>query len=121
MSQCDRILEVLTDGLPHSMREIHDRAGFMRLNSRVSELRERGHVITCDRAGGRYVYQLISSRGETDSPADDGGVPPSRPAVAAPHDPQSTNPTAEPVSPNEASSQLSLLETPRRGAYSEAA
>jgi hypothetical protein len=42
------------------MREIHARAGFMRLNSRISDLRNRGHEITCTRKKGDYVYRLIS-------------------------------------------------------------
>lgn len=57
-SQCDRVLAVLKDGRPHTMEEIHQFAGFMRLNSRVSDLRKRGHTITCDKAGGVYTYQL---------------------------------------------------------------
>lgn len=57
MSQCAAILAVLSDGKPHPMREIHDRVGTCRLNSRIAELRKRGHNITCDPAGGKYVYQ----------------------------------------------------------------
>lgn len=122
MSQCDRILEVLSDGRAHGMREIHARAGFCRLNSRVAELRKRGHNIppAVRTPDGDYLYQLDPSLGETDSPADDGGHP-SGPTVAAPQNPQSTNPTAESVSPNEDEGQLSLLAAPQRGAYSEAA
>lgn len=59
-SQCDRILEVLSDGEPHSMEAIHERVGTCRLNSRVAELRARGYTITCDKTGGRYVYQLVA-------------------------------------------------------------
>lgn len=122
MSQCERILEVLADGHPHGMREIHQRAGFCRLNSRVAEFRKRGHNIppAVRTPDGDYLYQLGPSLGETDPPADDGGDP-SGPTVAASHVPQSTNPTAGPVSPNEDEEQLSLLDSPRRGAYSEAA
>jgi hypothetical protein len=58
-SQCDRVLDVLRDGRWHRMEEIHARAGFMRLNSRVSELRARGLDIRCDRAGGVYKYRLV--------------------------------------------------------------
>jgi hypothetical protein len=58
-SQCARILQVLIDRRPHRMEEIHERAGTMRLNSRMAELRGRyGFRITCDKSGGRYVYQL---------------------------------------------------------------
>lgn len=45
MSQCARVLEVLADHRFHSIQEIHQRAGTMRLNSRIAELRKRGHDI----------------------------------------------------------------------------
>lgn len=65
-SQCARVLEVLQDGQPHPVPEIHDRAGTMRLNSRVAELRKQGHNIVCSRVPGRsgaagYAYQLVGS------------------------------------------------------------
>ena len=60
LSQNDRILAVLQDGREHEMRDIHRIAGFCRLNSRVSELRKRGHVITCRREGSNYIYQLVT-------------------------------------------------------------
>lgn len=61
-SQCGRVLALLRDGKRHSVPEIHERCGTMRLNSRIAELRTRGHVIECLRIGGRgaesYVYRL---------------------------------------------------------------
>jgi hypothetical protein len=60
MSQCSRVLDVLADGRSHDIAEIHARAGTMRLNSRVAELRERGHVIRCDVRRGVYSYVLLS-------------------------------------------------------------
>jgi len=48
VSQCAAILEVLADGEWHTVADIHRRAGYSRLNSRVSELRDRGHVIDHD-------------------------------------------------------------------------
>lgn len=60
LSQCDRILEALADGKPHSMESIHEEVGFCRLNSRIAELRARGHRIVCDRIGQRYIYTLLS-------------------------------------------------------------
>ena len=68
--QCGRVLEVLADGQSHSVTEIHQRAGTMRLNSRVSELRrhlkEEGQTIVCTRAGGTgpdsYLYTLVPLR-----------------------------------------------------------
>jgi hypothetical protein len=60
-SQNDLILEVLADGQPHSYKEIHRHAGFCRLNSRIAELRTRGHNIPpCDKSGGDYRYQLLT-------------------------------------------------------------
>lgn len=62
-SQNARVLEVLADGLGHSAAEIHARAGFMRLNSRVAELRSKhGFDISCVQTGPagpeHFVYQL---------------------------------------------------------------
>ena len=59
MSQCSRVLEVLRDGKPHSIQEIHERAGTMRLNSRVSDLRSMGWFITYYRKDGLHTYQLL--------------------------------------------------------------
>ena len=60
-SQCDRVLAVLNDGQWHRMEEIHQRAGFMRLNSRISDLRDRGHIIECDKSGRIYRYRLLET------------------------------------------------------------
>ncbi len=59
MSQCSRVLEVLRDGKPHSIEEIHERAGTMRLNSRISDLRRMGYFITYFRKDGLHTYQLL--------------------------------------------------------------
>src|SRR3954467_15249266 len=59
MSQCQQILQVLSDGREHEMRDIHRQVGFCRLNSRVAELRSRGHEITCRRDRGSYFYRLV--------------------------------------------------------------
>lgn len=66
MSQCAAILRVLRDGQVHSVREIHERAGFSRLNSRITDLRKQGHSIDhfCVEAVSqvdRHVYRLVSS------------------------------------------------------------
>lgn len=63
-SQCGRILRVLSDGRPHTVPDIHRKAGTSRLNSRVADLRRHGYVITCERVAGRkgasaYRYQLV--------------------------------------------------------------
>jgi hypothetical protein len=52
LSQSERILEVLSDGLPKTTAQIHQLAGFSRLNSRVAEMRRRGFVITCEHIEG---------------------------------------------------------------------
>lgn len=62
-SQTQRILAVLADGQEHSCAEIHQQAGFSRLNSRIAELRSRGHTIRCRQLAGKagpeaYLYQL---------------------------------------------------------------
>lgn len=67
-SQCSRILAVLADRRPHTVTEIHKRAGTSRLNSRVAELRRQlrseGLTIECTRELGgppnpdKYSYQL---------------------------------------------------------------
>lgn len=69
VSQCDRILAVLADGCEHEMRDIHRVAGFCRLNSRVSELRSRGHEITCRREGACYFYRLVDTLNEPPQPS----------------------------------------------------
>jgi hypothetical protein len=65
VSQAARILEVLDDERWHTVAEIHRRAGYSRLNSRVSELRNKhGHAIECRHVKGKtgtegYEYRLI--------------------------------------------------------------
>lgn len=103
MSQCDRVLAVLADGHPHTIDEIHDRAGTMRLNSRVAELRKRGHDIVCTRDGATYRYQLVSL-GE---PGPEETAWPHRPTL--PQDEPVDGFGSSPGSPSD-SEQLSLLE-----------
>lgn len=75
-SQCDRVLEVLADGRWHGIREIHDRAGTMRLNSRVAELRRRrGLQIECSRIDGEYGYRLTLEEGQPAHAESPGGQP----------------------------------------------
>ena len=65
-SQSQRILAVLNDNRWHTVAEIHRRAGFSRLNSRVAELRARGYGIECEHVSGHgrgseaYRYRLVS-------------------------------------------------------------
>lgn len=72
-SQNHRILRVLGDGDWHTTAEIHRRAGFSRLNSRVAELRSRGFVIECERVSGEsgargYAYRLVGGGNGGDGP-----------------------------------------------------
>jgi hypothetical protein len=80
VSQCERILAFLADGLPHRMEDIHRAVGFCRLNSRVAELRSRGYSIVCDKTGGIYVYRLA---GTPDEAAQGGESLTSLPAVSS--------------------------------------
>jgi hypothetical protein len=64
-SQTQRVLAVLADGRPHTTSEIHRRAGTMRLNSRISEMRKAGHDIICEKVPGRrgptaFRYTLLN-------------------------------------------------------------
>jgi len=86
-SQCARILGVLADGKEHEMREIHARAGFSRLNSRVSELRDKHFDIRCRKAGGRYFYKLITGPGAL----------PGLPQVSAPEHIAEGEPRPDPI------------------------
>lgn len=67
-TQNSRIYEVLKDERPHSVPEIHARAGTSRLNSRISDLRRwlspQGKTIVCERVKGRtgaaaYQYTIV--------------------------------------------------------------
>jgi uncharacterized protein YceH (UPF0502 family) len=66
-SQCSRLLALLRRG-PRSHHEIHDLAGHMIVNSRVAELRTKGHDISCKRVGDLYVYSLLKEAGEPNEP-----------------------------------------------------
>ena len=65
-SQCARVLEVLSDCEWHTVAEIHDRAGTMRLNSRISDLRLKyGYAIEHDVEGAgvgahKHRYRLLA-------------------------------------------------------------
>jgi len=74
-SQNARVLAVLWDGKRHSVPEIHRRAGTMRLNSRISELRGHGCEIKMTRNPKRkgaasYGYTLLSTPPTLEPPAE---------------------------------------------------
>lgn len=53
---CERVLELLSDGKPHSHMELY-RLGLI-AHSRVADLRARGYDIECAKTGGEYLYTL---------------------------------------------------------------
>ena len=74
-SQGARVLAVLADGKPHSVPEIHRKAGTMRLNSRVADLRKQGHDIVCEHVKGKtgaaaYRYTWVDAPPQ--APTDNG-------------------------------------------------
>jgi hypothetical protein len=107
MSQCDLILEVLADGKPHSFREIHQHAGFCRMNSRVAELRaKRGLNIVCHKGGGDYRYQLLPA-----APLVEATSEPCFPSIGGTEDASTSGvDPREPASLLGGAAQLSLLE-----------
>ena len=105
MSQTARILGVLQDGRPHLVSEIHERSGYSRLNSRISDLRARGFVIECfhvpSKTGSEgYGYTLISEPSES-AESEPCGLPPSSPSPRALE--------AHPVAASDSAEQLSLV------------
>lgn len=63
-SQNARLLAVLADGAWHVSRELHERCGYMRTNSRIAELRSHGHRILGESVPGKtgtdgYRYRLL--------------------------------------------------------------
>lgn len=117
-SQNARVLAVLSDGLPHSCAEIHRRAGFSRLNSRVAELRSKlGLQIVCEHVGGTgpeaFEYTLLTI-GE-DSPQPGTSAPRSRagddgsPSRFGPRTPDLRGPGSSPVSPVTVAPQLAAV------------
>lgn len=74
-SQTSRILAVLWDLKPHTVPEIHRRAGTSRLNSRISDLRRMGCVIVMTHRAGRkgagaYSYQMTETPTSIAMPAE---------------------------------------------------
>jgi hypothetical protein len=59
----ERVLALLSDGEPHSHREMYGL--YVMAHSRVADLRKRGHDIRCWREGDLYLYQLQDPSGGT--------------------------------------------------------
>lgn len=68
MTHCERVLDVLADGEPHSHHELY--ALNVIAHSRVADLRRKGHTITHRRDGDTSYYQLVGSLGEQSSPPE---------------------------------------------------
>ena len=78
LSQGERVLRVLADGQWHTTAEIHRRAGTMRLNSRIAELRKKGREIECEhlpRKTGPRAYRYRWMNAPTLPPAVNGDAP----------------------------------------------
>lgn len=53
-----RVDQLLSDGLPHSTLEIIEAAKVCAVNSIISELRENGRTINCQREDRVWFYQM---------------------------------------------------------------
>lgn len=73
-TQTGRILAVLSDGQWHTTAEIHRRAGYSRLNSRIADQRKRGKAIECETVPGQSGAKGYRYRW-TNAPEDGGGAP----------------------------------------------
>ena len=64
MTHNERVLDLLSDGEPHSHHELYD----LRVvaHSRVAALRSQGHTIECWRADGLHWYRLLDQGHEDD-------------------------------------------------------
>ena len=72
MTHNQRVLELLSDGEPHSHHELYD----LRVvaHSRVAALRSQGHTIECWRENGLHWYRLTELAPEAGRPILDGRV-----------------------------------------------
>lgn len=53
-----RVLKVLSDTKPHTTREIIRKASVCAVNSIISELRDNGYKIECQRTGSKWFYWI---------------------------------------------------------------
>lgn len=90
MTDCDRLLQVLSDGQPHSHRELY-RLGMI-VHSRISDLRRKGHNISQWRDGDLYWYEL-GAVPEADSSLAAAGGPPGSDHADVSHPSAPTQPT----------------------------
>ncbi len=57
MTHNERVLNLLSDGEPHSHHELY--ALFVVAHSRISDLRKRGYQIECWNIAGTHWYRLV--------------------------------------------------------------
>lgn len=57
MTHNAKVLELLSDGKPHSHQELYRL--YVIAHSRVSDLRKQGHNIACWKEGDLHWYQLL--------------------------------------------------------------
>ncbi len=93
LGQTARFWQLMRDGKPRTIQEIHAVVGTCRLNSRVAEARKRyGVEIACWHADGTYVYQVLGALGEGPPQAAAAAVsPPESPKEAAGSSPNDPN------------------------------
>jgi hypothetical protein len=63
-------MRVLRDGRWHTAAEIHQLAGFSRLNSRISELRKRGYEIEHETTGVGAAGSRYRLKDSAEEPSD---------------------------------------------------
>jgi hypothetical protein len=56
-ARLQRVRNVLMDGMKHTTRDLIRKAKVCAVNSIISELRENGMHIDCQRVGDRWFYQ----------------------------------------------------------------
>lgn len=100
MTHNERVLDLLSDGEPHSHHELYDLRVIA--HSRVAALRKQGHTIECWRADGLHWYRL--NDGGLDGSSRVAATPP----VALPCATANTRGSVEPTIVEE-SGQLAMV------------
>ncbi len=74
-THCGKVLAALSDGLPHTTRQLYREAGPMILHSRVADLRKKGYRIECEHIDGKgtgaaaYRYTWLDAPAPANGPA----------------------------------------------------
>lgn len=72
MTHNQRVLNLLSDGEPHSHHELYDLRVIA--HSRVAALRTQGHTIECWQADGLHWYRMLSDGRPSGAAASTAGV-----------------------------------------------